>query len=377
MPSPPEPQFVGRSKALRSIEQDIASAARSDAKVLLTGESGVGKEVVAQLIHTGGKRRGTPLVSVNCAGVPDTLLASELFGHMRGSFTDAHRDRRGWLEQANGGTILLDEVGEMSLAMQAMLLRFLDNGEIQPVGSSRPARAVDVRVISATNRRLLDRVKDGAFREDLFYRLNVIHIDIPPLRDRREDIPLLMEHFLRHYGDANSVESPMLSYDAQKVLQDFDWSGNVRQLRNVAERLIVSLKGRTEITPVDLPREVLVGWPSGHAAEEAVHRERSRPAKLFEQVVGEGQSFWTAVVEPFMARDLTRGDVRAVVARGVELVGDHHKALAALFNVRTEDARRFASFLRKYQCHVPKALAKVQVPTLDRRGDPVGPMVGD
>ena len=161
------------------------------------------------------------------------------------------------------------------------------------------------------------------------------------------------------------------------MLQDFDWSGNVRQLRNVAERLIVGLDGRTEITPVDLPREVLAAWPSGHVSEEAVRRERSRPAKLFEQMVREGQSFWTAVVEPFMGRDLTRGDVRAVVARGVELVGDEEKALAVLFNVRTEDARRFVSFLRKYQCHIPKAFAKARVPTVDRRGDPVGPRVGD
>lgn len=373
MPSPPEPQLVGRSSAVQTIEQDIACAARSDAKVLITGESGVGKEVVARLIHRGGNRRGTPLVSVNCAGVPDTLLASELFGHVRGSFTDAHRDRRGWLEQANGGTILLDEVGEMSLAMQAMLLRFLDNGEIQPVGSNHQARPVDVRVIGATNRRLIDRVKQGEFREDLFYRLNVIHIDIPPLRERREDIPLLMEYFLRHYGAANSVEPPVLSDEASKVLVEFDWSGNIRQLRNVAERLVVGLNGRREATPVDLPREVLAAWPSGHASEAALEREKARPAKLFEQMVQEGQTFWTAVVEPFMARDLTRSDVRAVVARGAELVGDDQKALATLFNVGGADVRRFTSFLRKYQCQ----LVKPADPALARPGDPVGPVVRD
>ena len=155
---------------------------------------------MASLIHERSRRRSAPLVTVNCAGVPDTLLASELFGHVKGSFTDAHRDRRGWLEQADKGTIFMDEVGEMSAQMQSLLLRFLDNGEIQQVGSSHRALRVDVRVIAATNRRLIERVHTDDFHEDLYYRLNVIHVDMPPLRERREDIPLLLEHFLRSHG---------------------------------------------------------------------------------------------------------------------------------------------------------------------------------
>src|SRR5689334_11471571 len=189
--------MVGVSAAIRDVEEEVDQAARFDAKVLITGESGVGKEIVARLIHERSARSRGPLVTINCAGFPDSLLESELFGHVKGSFTDAHRDKRGWLEAAHGGTIFMDEVGEMSLRMQAMLLRFLETGEIQRVGSDRPLPALDVRVIAATHRNLAQHVADKTFREDLFYRLNVIHIEVPPLRERREDIPLLLAHFLR------------------------------------------------------------------------------------------------------------------------------------------------------------------------------------
>ena len=183
---------------MRGIEEEVDCAARSNAKVLLTGESGVGKEVVARLIHQRSARAHSPLVTINCAGVPDTLLESELFGHMRGSFTDAHRDRKGWLEQAHFGTVFMDEIGEMSLRMQALLLRFLENGEIQRVGSDRTKAVVDVRVIAATNRNLLARVADKSFREDLYYRLNVIHIPIPPLRDQARRHPALVQALRSH-----------------------------------------------------------------------------------------------------------------------------------------------------------------------------------
>jgi transcriptional regulator with GAF, ATPase, and Fis domain len=177
--------MVGVSPAVRGIEEEVHHAARTDAKVLITGESGVGKEIVAKLIHQRSNRGRGPLVTINCAGFPDSLLETELFGHVKGSFTDAYRDKRGWLEMAHGGTIFMDEVGEMSLRMQALLLRFLETGEIQRVGSDRRLPALDVRVITATHRRLLDRIADQSFREDLYYRLNVIHVVVPPLRDRR------------------------------------------------------------------------------------------------------------------------------------------------------------------------------------------------
>src|ERR1044071_8587708 len=175
--------MVGNSPAIRDIEEEIQYASRSDAKVLITGESGVGKEIVARLIHQRSNRANGPLVTINCAGFPDSLLESEMFGHVKGSFTDAYRDKRGWLEQAQGGSIFMDEVGEMSLRMQALLLRFLETGEIQRVGSDRRLPSLDVRVITATHRRLVEHIADKTFREDLYYRLNVIHIAVPPLRE--------------------------------------------------------------------------------------------------------------------------------------------------------------------------------------------------
>jgi DNA-binding NtrC family response regulator len=223
-------RFIGASVAVRAIARNIECAARSDAKVLITGESGVGKEIAAGLIHQKSRRARMPLVTINCAGIPDSLLESELFGHMRGSFTDAYRDRPGWLERAPGGTIFLDEVGEMTLRMQALLLRFLENGEMQRVGSDRPQAKVDVRVIAATNRNLQTQIAEKSFRHDLYYRLNVVHIDIPPLRERRDDIPLLVAHFVPELSDRHDLEPPCVSDEVMEKLMAYDWPGNVREL---------------------------------------------------------------------------------------------------------------------------------------------------
>ncbi|RPJ56599.1 MAG: sigma-54 factor interaction domain-containing protein, partial [Acidobacteria bacterium] len=181
-------QLIGTSPAMRDLREEITYAARSDAKILITGESGVGKEILARQIHRQSNRARAQLVTINCAGLPDSLLESELFGHVRGSFTGAYRDKAGLLELANSGTIFMDEVGEMSLRMQALLLRFLESGEIQRVGAERAQARVNVRVIAATNRNLTERIASKDFREDLYYRLNVIHLTVPPLRERREDV---------------------------------------------------------------------------------------------------------------------------------------------------------------------------------------------
>jgi transcriptional regulator with PAS, ATPase and Fis domain len=236
--------LIGTSTVIRELEEDLLCAARSDAKVLLTGESGVGKEVVARRIHESSRRGSNPLVTINCAGVPDTLLESELFGHMRGSFTDANRDKRGLLELAHHGTVLLDEIGEMSLRMQALLLRFLETGEIQRVGSERSHTTIDARVISSTNRDLMQRVKSGEFREDLYYRLNVVHVKIPPLCERLEDVPALMAHFFRLFSRTHQAPAPELSAEALVMLSRYEWPGNVRELRNLAERLVVRAPAR-------------------------------------------------------------------------------------------------------------------------------------
>src|SRR5919204_3153030 len=194
------PQLVGVSRQIVELREEIERVARSDAKILITGESGVGKEVVASCVHAASPRAGQSFIAVNCGGLPETLLESELFGHVRGSFTGAYRDKPGKLELAHDGTVFLDEIGEMTLRMQGLLLRFLETGELQKVGADGGGRRVNVRVIAATNRNLRDMISKGTFREDLFYRLNVIHIVVPPLRDRREDIPALVDQFLAHFS---------------------------------------------------------------------------------------------------------------------------------------------------------------------------------
>src|SRR5436305_2312593 len=222
-------ELIGRSPEIVSLQEEIERVARSDAKVLITGESGVGKEIVARSIHTLGPRAAMPFAPVNCAGLPETLLESELFGHVKGSFTGAYRDKPGKLETAHMGTSFLDEIGEMTLRMQGLLLRFLETGELQKVGADGGGHHVNVRVIAATNRNLRDMITQGTFREDLFYRLNVIHLVVPPLRDRREDIPPLIGHFMRRFTSGNSRPVRRLSTDALKLLYEYSWPGNVRE----------------------------------------------------------------------------------------------------------------------------------------------------
>jgi DNA-binding NtrC family response regulator len=342
-------QLIGTSAATRRVLEDVDCAAATDAKVLITGESGVGKEVVAQLIHHRGDRASANLVAINCAGVPDSLLASELFGHVRGSFTDAYRDKQGWLEQAHRGTIFMDEVGEMSLQMQAALLRFLENGEIQRVGSERRSAVVDVRIIAATNRRLIDRVAANEFREDLFYRLNVIHVEIPPLRERPDDVPALVDHFLGVFQRTYRIERPRFAKDALEQLMAAPWPGNVRQLRNVIERLVVN-SSRDVITAADLPREVLSMKPDGGPSRTSAGPTNE---ELFRRMVQNGESFWAAVYAPFMAHDLTRDDVRVIVREGLLRTRGGYKSVAVLFNIPA-DHRRLLSFLRKHGCHLPE-----------------------
>src|ERR1044071_5739388 len=204
-------QLVGTSPIMIDLQEEIDRIARSDAKVLITGESVAGKELVAQAVHAGSPRADKPFVAVNCAGLPETLLESELFGHVRGSFTGAYRDKLGKLELADSGTVFLDEIGETTLRMQGLLLRFLETGELQKVGADHVTRRVNVRVVAATNRNLRDMIGQGLFREDLFYRLNVIHLSVPPLRERKQDIPGLALHFLRAFcrnGDAPREVTP-------------------------------------------------------------------------------------------------------------------------------------------------------------------------
>lgn len=245
LPQRPDLQerMIGNSPAMGEVYKTIGRVAASDVSVLITGETGTGKELAANLIHQNSARRNGPLIKVNCAALPETLIESELFGHEKGAFTGAVSQRKGRFELANKGTIFLDEVGEISLGVQKKLLRVLQEGEIERVGGTGVIK-VDVRVITATNRDLLDETREGRFREDLYYRLNVVNLNMPPLRERRGDIPLLVEHFLAKYPYRAGAPPAPISEEALQRLEQYDWPGNVRQLENEIERAVALSQGQ-------------------------------------------------------------------------------------------------------------------------------------
>ncbi|MGE4056991.1 MAG: sigma 54-interacting transcriptional regulator, partial [Vicinamibacterales bacterium] len=324
----PQQLLVGMSAAARTLVRQIDCAAASDAKVLITGESGSGKEIAARLIHARGARRRGSFVSVNCVGLPESLLEGELFGHVRGSFTGAFRDRDGLLRVAHGGTALLDEVSEMSLRMQALLLRFLETGEIQPVGGLTTP-VLDVRVVATTHRSLKRMVEQGAFREDLFYRLNVVEISVPALRERIEDVPLLARHFIDHICGEYQLPQPVVSPEAFEALKDYRWPGNIRELRNTIERTIVCHRGGI-LRAFELPKA------------RTPLKARSAPLppvaeSLFDRIARKGESFWHVAYEPFIRRDLTREQMRELVVLGLEATCGSYKLVADLFGIAPID----------------------------------------
>lgn len=245
-----KPEIIGESKKIKELNTLIEKIASKDIPILITGESGVGKELVAREIHFSSPRSCNPFISINCAAIPENLFESELFGYKKGAFTGAERDKRGKIQEAEGGTLFLDEIAELPIHIQAKLLRFLQEGEIEPLGYSKPVK-IDVRVIAATNRNLKEMVKEGSFREDLFYRLNVFPIEVPPLRERKEDIPLLVNHFIKKFGYRNLT----VSEEAMNRLVNYHWQGNIRELENVIYRLCIMCNGN-EITDIDLPVEI-------------------------------------------------------------------------------------------------------------------------
>ena len=418
-------QLIGTSQAISDLKSEVVLVSRSDAKVLITGEIGSGKEVVARAINDSSSRAKL-FGPVNCAGIPETLLESELFGHEKGSFTGAYRDKPGKLEMADHGTIFLDEIGEMTLRMQGLLLRYLETGEIQKVGAERAVRATDVRVMAATNRNLRELIQQGQFREDLFYRINVIHIEVPPLRERREDIPLLVDFFLARFTGQRSVEAALaaeaavagapvrgrvpgmdeLAEEAQTMargwtgnghgdhshsetgngfrntpsavtgvamvngpangvnshspvkaiskmaldaLCEYSWPGNVRQVENVVERLVVT--GRRELVLLeDLPHEIRS--PLG-GSRQGRERRRTVADELFKKLTEERESFWSAVYPLYMNREITRANVRDLVHKGLEEARGNYKIVLRLFNMDANDYKRFLNFLRKHECQLP------------------------
>lgn len=231
-------RMIGKSLALAGVQQMIEKVAPTDARVLILGDNGTGKELVAHQLHQKSPRDQGPFIEVNCAAIPPELIESELFGHLKGSFTSAVKDRPGKFEAANGGTLFLDEIADMSLSAQAKVLRALQENKIQRVGSEKDIR-VNVRVIAATNKNLLEAIQEGKFREDLYHRLAVILIEVPALSQRKEDIPLLSEHFMQELARDQGMEPKTFTEEAVEALQEYDWTGNIRELRNVVERLLI------------------------------------------------------------------------------------------------------------------------------------------
>ncbi len=348
------------------LRRDIQAAARTEAKVLVLGETGVGKEVVAQLIHAQSARVGRSFVAVNCSGIPETLLESELFGHVRGSFTGAYRDKPGLVRQADHGTLFLDELGEMSLRMQAVLLRFAETGEIQPIGSDAVTGRTDVRLITATNRDLRKQIEGGQFREDLYYRLNVIQIAVPPLRQRGDDVLLLLRYYLQRASEAHRLPQPELTPEAEQILLRYNWPGNIRELKNMTERLVVRAS-ETPIRPEDLPREargeiettVTVAVAQGPddargqtTAGRHVVKGSEAAERLWQRLIN-GEDFWTVVHQPFKAHELTRDDLAALIDRGLQHTRGSYRALLATFGLPTSDYKRFHAFLYQQNCNLP------------------------
>jgi transcriptional regulator with PAS, ATPase and Fis domain len=336
------PSLADASPAMRQVRGLAMRAAAGDAKVLLTGESGVGKDVVARYIHANSTRANRPFIAINCAAIADSLLETELFGHTRGSFTGAYRDKVGRLEAAHRGTLFLDEIGEMSLPMQAQLLRFLESGEIQRVGHEGGPLRVDVRVLCATNRDLGEVVAAGIFRTDLLYRIKVIHIHVPPLRNRREDLPSLMQSAAERTG------RPIRFTEAAiRALSHYRWPGNVRELQNVIEQAAWTTESG-EVDLEHLPEAVRL------AATDTLMPRRERRRRLADDLcrtlVDGHYTFWDHIHPLLLNRDITRHDVRQLVSLGLATTRGNYRALLKLFGMPPSDYKRFMNFLAAHDC---------------------------
>jgi transcriptional regulator with PAS, ATPase and Fis domain len=340
----PSVHLVDASRAMRHVSALATRAAAGDAKVFITGESGVGKDVVARYIHAHSTRAARPFVAVNCAAIAESLLETELFGHARGSFTGAYRDRIGRLEAAHRGTIFLDEIGEMSLQMQAHLLRFLESGEIQPVGSAGGTVNVDVRIISATNRDLGQLVAAGTFRSDLLYRIKVLHIHVPPLRERKEDLRLLIE------SAASRTGRPIrFSESAIQTMARYRWPGNVRELHNVIEQA-AWMSDSTDIDVADLPEAVRFASSDGLMPRR--ERRRRLADELYSTLVDGHYTFWGHIHPLLLKRDITRHDLRQLVSLGLAATRGNYRGLLKLFGMAEGDYKRFMNFLAAHECTV-------------------------
>ena len=352
----PPPAIVGISAGIRRVEDEVVQTRHAESPVLLTGEDGVGKSVVARLIHEQSARATGPFIAASCGRLSQDALECRLFGPEYGAARTACNGDGSWLEAAHGGTLFLDDVDEIGLRAQETLLRFLESGQHQCVPPGRrPDRRrprLDVRLITATRRDLFCAVKFKRLLEHLYYRLNVVHIEIPALRERREDAPVLMHHFLRASADECERAVPELTPDALALLMGYRWPGNVGELEAVAEWLVLHCEATVDTQAVRAAIEA-AGAPGRDAPPAA--RAGSVHEEMLARILQGSETFWSGVYEPFMRRDLTRTDVRSIVLLGLEGSGGTFTALAERLNVRPRDYRRLEAFLRKCQCEMQTA----------------------
>lgn len=335
-------EVVYESGEMRLLVERAMRAAQSEARVLITGESGTGKELLARKIHENSPRRANNFMTVNCPALTETLLESELFGHVRGAFTDAKEDKVGILERANNGTLLIDEISEASPKLQGLFLRFLETGELAKVGFKNVNYpVVNTRVIAASNRDLDAMISAYEFRKDLYYRLNVVRIHLPPLRERAGDIPKLVSYFVNRYSPPDGPRREVTP-EALAFLKEYHWPGNIRELENVVEGIsAVALNGRMDLADI-----------KAYGLEKAKKTKLDGLA-LYDQMRKENISFWSLVYTQYMTRNLTKETVREVIDIGLEEARGNYKIVTRLFNLPAEDYKRFLNFLRKNDLQLP------------------------
>jgi len=337
------PNIAGLSMALMETLVLADRAAASQATVLLTGESGTGKELIARHIHGRSSRAACAFVTIDCGGSKDPLLESECFGHVRGSFVGAQRDTVGKLELTDSGTVFFDEISCLSMRMQVRLLRFLESGEVQPLGSKVPGKRIDVRLIAATQANLTQLAHAGAFREDLLYRLRVAHIHVPPLRDRPDDIGPIVAHTVSKAGRA-----VRFTPEALAVLKSYPWPGNVRELQTAVEQLV----WMSGVTVIDVDHLPPAFRRPGARVASIVERRRQLADELYAGLVAHTISFWGELYPLFLARDLTRHDLRELLRRGLRATAGSYRGLVSLFGMEPHDYKRLLNFLAAHDCSV-------------------------
>jgi DNA-binding NtrC family response regulator len=335
--------LVVASPRMVSILAPAERAAACDASVLITGESGVGKDLIARYIHRHSSRRRRGILRVNCAALTESRFESELFGQTRDSLTNRYHNQPGKVPVASYGTLMLDEIGEISLRTQALLLRFLEGGDVQPVGVGRTATPVEVRVVATTSQNVSEMVRSGKLRQEFLYRIGVIQIEIPPLQERLEDIRTLVAHFSTRAGCPGAF-----SEGALEVLERYQWPGNVRELQQVVEQAIWLASGQT-IDVEHLPEKVRVAQPGSTLTRE---RRKQVADELYEALVVRGCSFWEHIYPLLLSRDITRHDMRELVRRGLASTRGSYRMLLRLFRISGNDYKRFMNCLATHECRV-------------------------